>query len=187
MLPICQDRANIIDCSRLLVQVVFAGSILRHFEVIGKMISKVTQFSVFMINKPGVLQQVCQELAHAKVNITALTMMDSMEHGVLRIVADDILRTREVLAGLGVPISETDVLSVTMPNHPGAVADICTRLANAKCRVSYAYCTAGARGGKTSGIFKVANMNKAVKTLSETPAKRRKRAQIRRPVSGRRH
>ncbi len=150
------------------------------------MIKKIPQFSVFMINKPGVLQQVCQELAHAKVNITALTMMDSMEHGVLRIVVDDSAKTRDVLGGLGVPTSETDVLAVSMPNHPGSVADICTRLANAKCRVSYAYCTAGARGGKTIGIFKVANMARAVKELSVPPPKRRKQAQIRRSGTSRR-
>ena len=145
------------------------------------MISKATQFSVFMINKPGVLQHVCQELAHAKININALTMMDSMEHGVLRVVVDDVAKAREVLKRLEVPISETDVLSVPMPNHPGAIADICTRLADSKCRVSYAYCTSGAPGGKTIGIFKVANMERAVVTLSTPPAKRRKQAQIRRP------
>ncbi len=61
------------------------------------MIKKIPQFSVFMINKPGVLHQVCQELAQAKVNITALTMMDSMEHGVLRLVVDDSAKTRDVL------------------------------------------------------------------------------------------
>jgi len=144
------------------------------------MVSKVTQFSVFMINKPGVLQQVCQELGQAKINIVALTMMDSMEHGVLRIVADDASRTREVLAPLGVPLSETDVLSVPMPNHPGAIADICSRLSDAKCRVSYAYCTTGAAGGRTIGVLKVANMPKAIKTLASPPAKRRKRPHIRR-------
>ncbi len=147
------------------------------------MINKVTQFSVFMINKPGVLQHVCQELAQAKVNIVALTMMDSMEQGVLRIVADDVPKTREVLKGLEIPISETDVLVVPMPNHPGAIADICSRLAESKCRVSYAYCTTGARGGKTTGIFKVGNMDRAVKTLTTGQARRRKRAKIRRPTA----
>ncbi len=147
------------------------------------MISKVTQFSVFMINKPGVLQHVCQELAQAKVNIVALTMMDSMEQGVLRIVADDVPKTREVLKGLEIPISETDVLVVPMPNHPGAIADICSRLAESKCRVSYAYCTTGARGGKTTGIFKVGNMDRAIKTLTTGQAKRRKRGKIRRPTA----
>ncbi len=147
------------------------------------MINKVTQFSVFMINKPGVLQHVCQELAQAKVNIVALTMMDSMEQGVLRIVADDVPKTREVLKGLEIPISETDVLVVPMPNHPGAIADICSRLAESKCRVSYAYCTTGARGGKTTGIFKVGNMDRAVKTLTTGQARRRRRAKIRRPTA----
>lgn len=147
------------------------------------MINKVTQFSVFMINKPGVLQHVCQELAQAKVNIVALTMMDSMEQGVLRIVADDVPKTREVLKGLEIPISETDVLVVPMPNHPGAIADICSRLAESKCRVSYAYCTTGARGGKTTGIFKVGNMDRAIKTLTTGQARRRKRAKIRRPTA----
>lgn len=150
------------------------------------MTNKITQFSVFMINKPGVLQQVCNELGQAKVNIIALTMMDSMEHGVLRIVSDDAAKTRKVLTLLGVPISETDVLSVDMPNHPGAIADICTRLADAKCRVSYAYCTTGSRGGKTLGVFKVANMAKAIKILSDPPGKRRRRAQLRVPSKNRR-
>lgn len=144
------------------------------------------QFSVFMINKPGVLQQVCQELAAAKINITALTMMDSMEHGVLRIVADDGAKTREVLRKLDVPLSETDVLIVPMPNNPGAMADICARLAEAKCKVSYAYCTSGARGGRTVGIFKVANMKRAISTLTHRSPNRRRAAQIRRPAKSRR-
>ena len=46
-----------------------------------------TQFSIFLINKPGILAQVLNELAQGKVNIVAMTMMDSVEHGVLRLVA----------------------------------------------------------------------------------------------------
>lgn len=146
-----------------------------------KEITKEAQFSVFMINKPGVLQQVCQDLGQAKVNIVALTMMDSMEHGVLRIVVDDAPEARNVLKRLDVPTSETDVIVVPMPNHPGALADICTRLGEAKCRVSYAYVTSGVKGGRTIGIFKVANSPKAISTLSTPLKNRRKRQQLRRP------
>ena len=46
-----------------------------------------TQLSVFLVNKPGVLGQVCDVLASERINITALTMMDSSEHGVLRLSA----------------------------------------------------------------------------------------------------
>ena len=45
-----------------------------------------TQFSVFMVNKPGVLAQVLNEFAQAKLNMLAMTMMDSAEHGVMRVV-----------------------------------------------------------------------------------------------------
>jgi len=45
-----------------------------------------TQFSIFMVNKPGVLAQVLGEFARAKINIIAITMMDSVEHGVMRVI-----------------------------------------------------------------------------------------------------
>ncbi len=141
------------------------------------MIRKETQFSVFMINKPGVLRNVCEELGAAKVNIVALTMMDSMEHGVLRLVTEGADKARDVLARLDVPTSETDVLLVPMPNSPGAMATICTDLAQAKCRVSYAYITTGSRGGKTIGIFKVANTPRAIATLTAPRDKRGRKRQ----------
>jgi hypothetical protein len=145
------------------------------------MIRKETQFSVFMINKPGVLQPVCQELGQAKVNIVALAMMDSMEHGVLRLVTEEAGQAREVLKKLEVPRSETDVLLVPMPNAPGAMAMICDELARAKCKVSYAYITTGSPGGKTIGVFKVANPDRAISTLS-TPRDKRGRKHQARPT-----
>ncbi|MCG3136533.1 MAG: hypothetical protein HJJLKODD_00367 [Phycisphaerae bacterium] len=151
----------------------------------GNGLTQQTQFSIYMINKPGVLQQVCQRLADARINIIALAMMDSMEHGVLRVVSDDSTAARDVLKQLEVPISETDVLLVPMPNHPGAMADICNRLAAAKCKVSYAYCTAGTKGGRTTGIFKVANTSKAMTTLNKPINKLRDTLPIRMPKSRR--
>jgi len=49
------------------------------------------QFSIFLVNKPGVLAQVTGALGEAKLNIHAMTLVDSQEHGVLRVVADDPL------------------------------------------------------------------------------------------------
>ena len=78
---------------------------------------KCVQFSIFLVNKPGILTQVFRELAKAKVNILNVAMMDTMEHGVLRMVSDDHNTTRQVLKTLNVPVTETDVLSVILPNH----------------------------------------------------------------------
>lgn len=127
-----------------------------------------SQFSVFMVNKPGVLSQVLGEFAKAKVNLIALAMMDSVEHGVMRLIAANPKKARDVLTGLNLPFQETDVLCVTLSNRAGALAEITEKLAKAHINISYAYCTAGAKGGKTTGILKVADVQKAMKTLKGT-------------------
>ncbi len=124
-----------------------------------------TQFSVFLVNKPGVLSQVCRELGKAKVNIVALAMMDAVEHGVLRLIVEDPGKARPVLKKLNIPLTETEVLVVPMANRPGALADVCERLSAAHIAISYMYCTTGAAGGKTLGAFKVPDIKKAMKVI----------------------
>ncbi len=133
----------------------------------------VSQFSVFMVNKPGILAQVAQQLAEAKVNVTAMTVMDSSEHGVLRLVAGEPEKTRAALGKLNLPTTETEVLMVEMPNRPGALADICSRFAHAHINISYAYCTTGGPGGKARAVFKLADTRKAMKVLAHPTPKRR--------------
>ena len=124
------------------------------------------QFSVFMVNKPGVLAQVLSEFAKAKINITAITMMDSAEHGVMRVVFAKPDEAREVLNKLNMPYNETDVLCVDLDNKAGALAVVAERLSKGHVNISYAYCTAGGRGGRTTGVLKVSDVKKAMKLLS---------------------
>jgi hypothetical protein len=129
------------------------------------------QFSVFLVNKPGVLAQVTAALAVEKINLLAMTLVDSQEHGVLRMVAEKPEQAREVLKKLNLPMTETDVLCVDLPNRPGALADIATLLGKNHININYAYVTSGAPGGRTTGVFKVADQAKAIKLLSKTLAK----------------
>jgi len=124
-----------------------------------------TQFSVFMINKPGILAQVLSEFARVKINIIAITMMDSVEHGVMRVIFENPKKARETIKQLNMAFNESEVLCVTLSNRPGALASVCQELAKEHINISYAYCTAGAKGGKTTGVLKVANVKKAMKTL----------------------
>lgn len=143
----------------------------------------VTQFSVFLVNKPGILAQVSRQLAQAKINILAMTMMDSSEHGVLRLVVEDPEKLRAALSSLNLPTTETEVLLLEMSNRPGALAEVCGRLAEAHVNISYAYCTTGMQGGKTKGIFKVADIKKAAKVLKVPAMKRRDtNHKLRRPI-----
>ncbi|HML74428.1 MAG TPA: ACT domain-containing protein [Anaerohalosphaeraceae bacterium] len=145
-----------------------------------------TQFSIFMVNKPGVLARVLNTLAVAKINIVAMTMMDSAEHGVMRLVGSSHQRVREVLTQLNMQFSETDVLCVNLPNKAGALADITAKLASAHINIAYAYVTAGARGGRTTGILKVADVKKAMKVLQGDAEVQHKEDSVRRAPSSRR-
>lgn len=129
------------------------------------------QFSIFMVNKPGVLAQVLGEFARAKINVIAMTMMDSVEHGVLRVVVAAPDRAKEVLLKLNMPFNQTDVLCVTLANKAGAFAAVAEKLAKNHINISYAYCTAGAKGGRTTGILKIADVKKAMKILQQSHKK----------------
>ena len=124
-----------------------------------------------MVNKPGVLAQVLGEFAKAKINVIAMTMMDSVEHGVMRVVFASPKRAKEVLAKLNMPYNETEVLCVNLDNKSGALATVAEKLAKSHINISYAYCTAGAKGGRTTGVLKVANVQKAMRVLQQNHKK----------------
>ena len=134
-------------------------------------VKPLTQFSVFLVNKPGVLAQVTSALADAKVNLVAVTLVDSQEHGVLRMVAEKPEQAREVLKKLNLPMTETEVLCVDLPNRPGALADVATLLGKEHININYAYVTSGAPGGRTTGVFKVADQAKALHVLKKSASK----------------
>ena len=89
----------------------------------------------------------------------------------MRVVGNDPKRLRAVLAKLNLPIHETDVLVVELPNRPGALATIVGKLARQHVNIQYAYVTAGAPGGKTTGILKVSNLANVEKMLKTTKKK----------------
>jgi hypothetical protein len=151
------------------------------------MMKVLTQFSLFLAGKPGMLASICRELGKAKVNIEALTMMDAQEHGVLRLIVSDPEKAAPVLRSLNIPTTETEVLAVPMANRPGAVADVLEKLSANHVHISYAYCTTGAPGGKTFGVFKVGDVKKAMKVIdAKKNHNRDMRMALRRPQTARR-
>jgi hypothetical protein len=124
------------------------------------------QVSVFLDNKPGRLANILRALERQKVNITGMTVMDSHEHSVLRVVTDDRARTAQVLKDLSTPFTETDVLLVELRNQPGALAHVCEQLAGDHITIDYCYVSSGGRNGKVLGIFKVSNHERAARLLS---------------------
>jgi hypothetical protein len=128
-------------------------------------VETVKQVSVSFENKPGRLANVLLALAREKVNIAALTVMDSHEHSVLRFIANGGTKAAQVLRDLNTPFQETEVLVVELRNQPGELARVCEVLGSAHVNIDYAYCSAGGRNGKTVGVFKVSNAEKAMRVL----------------------
>jgi len=127
-----------------------------------------SKLSVFFENRPGRLANVLSALAREKVNLTALTVMDSHEHSVLRLVSDDLTKTRQVMKGLSIPFTETDVVVVELRNQPGALAHVCELLAGEHVNIDYAYCSAGGRNGKNHRDFQSIERSKSRCEFSTT-------------------
>ena len=125
----------------------------------------VQEFSVRLVNKPGVLAGVMKALGRAKVNVVAMTLSDSDKRGVLRLVVTQTATAARVLRDLNVPVTQTDVLQAKLTNRPGAMGEVAGKLAQEHINITYAYCTSGASGGRTTGILKVENLSKAMKVL----------------------
>jgi hypothetical protein len=139
------------------------------------------QISVFLENKPGRLANVLLGLAREKVNIAAMSVMDGRDRRVLRFVAEDAPLCRKALKTLGIAFEEADVMIVELRNQPGALAHICEILGTEHINIDYAYCSAGGRNGKTVGIFKVSNPEKAMRLVGEAPSNSFRRRQLLRP------
>jgi len=125
------------------------------------------QLSVFLANKPGMLADVCAELAKANVNIFALTISDTADHSVVRMVVSDTQRALAIFEERGVLVVASKVLLIENSNKPGALARIATRLAKAKINIEYAY-LATSPGAKTGLlILRAHDTKRALKVLSK--------------------
>ncbi|MEP6673449.1 MAG: ACT domain-containing protein [Chthoniobacter sp.] len=127
----------------------------------------VKQLSVFLANKPGMLADVCNELAKAEVNIFALTISDTADHSVVRMVVSNPARTLAIFEERGVLAVESKVLAIENKNKPGALAKISARLAKAKINIEYAYLATSPGATKGLLIMRVDDTKRALKVLKK--------------------
>src|SRR5207253_10461120 len=87
---------------------------------------------------------------------------------------NDLPKTVQVLDGLNTQHTQSEVLVVDLRNQPGALARVCEQLATDHVNIDYAYCSSGGRNGKVVGIFKVSNIEKALRVLRSPAANNRR-------------
>ena len=130
------------------------------------------QLSIFLENKPGVLAEVCKTLQAHDINIRGISVSDTVDHAVVRMVVSDPHAAIHILGEHGTLVVETDVLAIELSDSPGELAKIASQLASAQINVEYAY---GSSDHSSGVVFiRVSDIPKAVEVL--TPKKTTKKA-----------
>ena len=127
----------------------------------------VKQLSVFLENRPGTLAQMCRELAEAGLSIYALTVSDTVDHAVVRLLVSDPLKAAHLLGEHGLLVLERDVVVVEAKNRAGVLADIAARLSEAGVNIEYAYCAAPPGAAKGIIVIRASDMEGAAAALAD--------------------
>ncbi|MGA8482486.1 MAG: ACT domain-containing protein [Chthoniobacterales bacterium] len=125
----------------------------------------VTQLALFLENKPGTLAAVCDALAEAKINIFALTISDTVDHAVVRMVVSDTDKALSIFEAHGTLVVENEVLMIEHDNRPGTLSEIAKKLASKKVNIEYAYLAGGPHTKKGLMILRLDNIKKASEIL----------------------
>ncbi len=123
------------------------------------------QISVFLENKSGRLAEVTRSLANAGVNVRALSLAETIDYGVLRLIVDKPHDAKTALTKAGFTVNETEVIAVEMPDRPGGLADVVDLLTRSGINVEYLYAFVGQRGENAIVIFRIDAAEQAIAAL----------------------
>ena len=125
----------------------------------------VQQISIFLENRPGQLAAICRTLAKAGVNIVTLSLADTADFGIVRMIVDDHVRGAKVLADAGFAVRETEVVTATVRNDPGGMAELMEKFDAAGVDIEYSYAYALGNGNEAILVFRFKDNAKALAAL----------------------
>lgn len=127
--------------------------------------AKGKQITVWVESRPGELGRIAKALGDAKVNITAFMCHGTGSESPIRLQVSSPAKAKKVLQGLGVRITEEDVLRLTLPDKPGLLGEIGKRMGQANVNLEYAYASVGKGGKKADVILGVSDLAAATQAL----------------------
>jgi hypothetical protein len=128
---------------------------------------KVEQISVFLENKSGRLAEVMRALGNAGVNIRALSIADTSDFGILRVIVNDNEKALKALKDKDFTVSKTEVVAVEVPDTPGGLAGILDVLEKQSVNVEYMYAFIERSSDYAIIIFRFDGNDRAIKALSD--------------------
>lgn len=127
----------------------------------------VTQLSVFMENKPGHLQNVLKTLSDQSINIITLTIAETSDFGVLRMIVNDPEKAKKVLHDARITCSTTEVLAVELDDKPGSLFKAIDTFSKNNLNIEYMYAFTEKRGDRAVMIFRFDDIEAAKKAMTQ--------------------
>ncbi|MEN6625587.1 MAG: ACT domain-containing protein [Candidatus Sumerlaeia bacterium] len=126
---------------------------------------KLHQLSVFLENRAGKLRMPCRILAEAGVDIKTLTLADTQQFGILRLIVNDWQKAKGALESGGFIVNDTEVVAIEVPDRPGGLDSILAVIEDAGTNVEYMYAFTFGRDGQAVLIFRFEDTDVAVAAL----------------------
>ena len=130
----------------------------------------IKQIAVFLENKAGKASACCKVLKDANINLLALSIADTQDFGILRMITEDNAKALTALKGAGYISSEVELVGLEVPDKAGALSELLIALGDGGISVEYMYSYAGV-DGHAKIAFKTATPEKAVELLQKAGAK----------------
>lgn len=128
---------------------------------------QVKQISIFLENRIGRLQEVAEVLSKNEVNIRALSLADTSDFGILRLIVNKPDEATEILRAAGFTVRENDVIAAEVEDRPGGLAQLLDLFSGAGISVEYMYAFVERKIDNAVMIFRVESIPKAIKTLED--------------------
>ncbi|MGA2269890.1 MAG: amino acid-binding protein [Bryobacteraceae bacterium] len=126
---------------------------------------KIHQLSLFLENSPGKAVEPCRLLARAGINIRTLTLADTQQFGILRLIVSDWEKGRELLAEAGYVVNVTEVVAVEVEDRPGGLAGLLETLEPSGVNIEYMYAFTFGREDRAILIFRFDRPDAAIEHL----------------------
>ena len=128
---------------------------------------QVEQLAIFLENKSGRLAEITAILAENGIDIRALSVADTADFGILRLIVDQVEKAQEALKQKGFTVGKTQVVAVAVPDRVGGLASVLREVSAGGFNVEYMYAYANRGDGKAVMIFRFDIMDEAIARLQE--------------------
>ena len=129
--------------------------------------ANVRQISVFMDNKPGQLSGVMEIIKESGINVRALSLADTKDFGILRIIVHDTEKAVDALKDAGYAVTVNEIVAITIPDSPGQLSRVLEILGKDNVNLEYLYAFSGASDRAVSFVLRVNDNDAAAASLTK--------------------